>query len=137
MGPLEIGRVSVSNTECRKQSFISQHGGRPQVASQAAGSLPHAQVDRRVTPHQPAAERDTSQRRKEVNCYKTHDSATGPTDTVSIPEDLHDRQTPHATDNVRENCAAACETDRQTDGHKVYSQTGNNRDGGLCRHKKR
>jgi hypothetical protein len=66
--------------------------------------MSHTSPTGRRAGHQPAE--------KQVNCYKTHDSETGPTNTVSIPQDyLTDKL--HATDNVRENRAAAV---RQTDG---------------------
>jgi hypothetical protein len=44
---------------------------------------------------------------------------------------LHDRQKLHATDNVRENRAAAVEADRHTDGHSGMHPDWKN--GGLCK----
>jgi hypothetical protein len=68
-------RTTSHGTARDRQGFSHQHGMPQTVIQQsarrttssrqpAAGSPPHAQVDRRATPHQPAAERDTSQRRK-------------------------------------------------------------------------
>jgi hypothetical protein len=54
---------------------------------------------------------------------QTYDSTTGPIYTVSIPEyDMTDRQTAHATENVRENRAATCETDRRTRRYAVKTK---------------
>jgi hypothetical protein len=113
-GPLEISGVSV-NTQCCKRSSVSM-ARRPQFASQQ-----HKSTDESHRTNRPQSGTPTSQRRNKFTATK-HNSETGPSNTVSIPQDcLTDKL--HATDNVRENRAAAVrQTDGRTDGHSSMHQ---------------